>query len=401
MNQATKKESTEKTANALGQYAGYALQNWRFLHYLLDCSNEWNISLEVFEDVGAESPNGDRIASQTKRTKGQNPVSDLAPTLWKAFYNWINSIDQKILTPQTTVFEIYVSQSMDAPLATQLNNALTPEEAESAIKAVKAQLSILKTKSKKTKTYIASFCAADMGILIPLVQNFRLKFGSGDIVTETKNKIAEKWVEEDILEDLLKYSLGTIDTTIMTAADKNELPIMNVGAFKKDVLTYRNKLKSTVLNTLAKSPNQEDITNGLLKKYVRQLDLIEADESDKLQAIRDFFQASADRSYWSEKGLIHDSSFDDFESNLIRTWKNLKTKAILNLSNASKTIQGKAVYVDCSLHREPLQGITTPGNFTIGSYHSLSDQEIVGWHPEYDKILNESKLLEDNTNGDS
>ena len=112
-----------------------------------------------------------------------------------------------------------------------------------------------------------------------------------------------------------------------------------------------------------------------LKTYVRQLEIINCDYEQKVRAVRDFLQASVDHAQWSIKGWVHESSFDDFEKGLVRTWQNLKGKTDISLSNHNDITKGKYLYSECLLHRATLQGLEVPNHFTPGSFHKLSDKE--------------------------
>jgi len=89
-----------------GQYLGFSLQQTRFLQLLLRATAGTTISLEVFEDVGAELPNKRKVASQVKSALVTNPIADRAPELWKTFRNWNDAVAAGELDPATTVFEI-------------------------------------------------------------------------------------------------------------------------------------------------------------------------------------------------------------------------------------------------------------------------------------------------------
>jgi hypothetical protein len=121
----------------------------------------------------------------------------------------------------------------------------------------------------------------------------------------------------------------------------------------------------------------------LMRTYVRQLEIIEADEEDIFVAVNDFMRASVDRTEWSRVGLINETSLDDFEAALITFWRNKKKQHALTNSELGHNIQGQLLYRECSTHRRSLEGLEVPDYFTPGSFHSLADILEVGWHPEY------------------
>lgn len=117
--------------------------------------------------------------------------------------------------------------------------------------------------------------------------------------------------------------------------------------------------------------------------YVRQLEIINCDDDDKMRAVTDFLRASFDRTQWGIKGWVNDSSFEEFEQGLTRTWKNLKRQTEIELSGRTSIERGMSLYTKCSLHRANLEGLEVPDHFTPGSFHALADKEDVWWHPDY------------------
>ena len=123
----------KKTSQVPGQYLGYSLQTTRFLARLLEAEPGGTVSLEVFEDVGIETTEGNRIVEQVKSTCDNNPVSDHAVDLWKTFSNWIDAVQSGNLELEKTRFEIYVSQPRKGDIVTSFSNAQTIEETRHAL----------------------------------------------------------------------------------------------------------------------------------------------------------------------------------------------------------------------------------------------------------------------------
>jgi hypothetical protein len=159
--------------------------------------------------------------------------------------------------------------------------------------------------------------------------------------------------------------------------------------FNRELTSFiRKHDKRTILATFAKNPTKEEIEIELkLRKYVRQLEIIDCNEDEKIRAVRDYLRSSNDRTYWSEQCLVQESSFDEFEENLIRTWGNLKKKTSIVYSDRNEIIKGQCLYNECQLYVGKLEGIEVPDHFTPGSFHKLSDEEAIGWHFDYKSKL--------------
>jgi hypothetical protein len=123
------------------------------------------------------------------------------------------------------------------------------------------------------------------------------------------------------------------------------------------------------------------------------LALIEVDFDEKLKAISDYLMASVDRAQWSERGIIHEKSFDDLEDNLLRTWKSRKQRINIVQKEKSEIEKGQLLYLDCSEHKTELEGNPVPNHYVPGSFHALSDDKKLGWHPNWHYLLSPEKKI--------
>ena len=126
------------------------------------------------------------------------------------------------------------------------------------------------------------------------------------------------------------------------------------------------------------------------------MDFIKVEDEFKLRAVTDFLRQSVDRTQWGTRGLVNESSFDEFADNLQRTWNSHKTKTNILLAGKSNIERGQYLYAECSSQQLKLQDLEVPPHFTPGSFHALADDKAIGWHPQYIEQLTASPV-EDNT----
>jgi hypothetical protein len=399
------KESSKKlkkenrSSHAPNQYLGFSLQTTRFLAKLLEVGDDCNVSLEVFEDIGVEDSAGYRLAEQTKSTHGYNPLSDHSVDFWKTLSNWVDAIRTMELNVNKTFFEIYVSQPKEGQISTQFNRAESIEAASAALSEAKKILwgeapdyPLRTSMNDPLKGYVSNVFEADETLATSLIKNFKLTCGSGSPIEDLKKSSSLKFIEPDMIDDVLRYSLGWVKEQTDRLIEKGQPAIISVESFLCEIRSFiRRQDRKRILASFAKNPGPKDIQEGLLRRYVQQLELIDSGDDEKIQAVIDFFKASVDRTQWSKKGWVHEDSFNEFEDNLIRTWNNLRKKLSIQLKDYSDIEKGQALYTDCSLHQASLEGLETPPHFTPGSFHSLSDKKIVGWHPNYEIIFKNYK----------
>src|SRR5713226_7825630 len=142
-----------------------------------------------------------------------------------------------------------------------------------------------------------------------------------------------------------------------------------------------------ILISYPPTPSRETIEANRVRTYVQQLELIEVQEEDKIQAINDCLRAEIDRTKWSTQGIIHESSLDDLWSTLSTFWKNKNAQNAITHKHLTIVEQANILYRDCMMLRLPLEGLEVPNHFTPESFHTLADDEEVGWHRDYKNLL--------------
>src|ERR1022692_5140851 len=84
---------SRKSPHVPAQALGYLIQPIRLLQILLDAPPDSCVTLEVFEDVGLETSDGHKTATQVKTGLVKNPLADRSPELWKTLANWCDAIE--------------------------------------------------------------------------------------------------------------------------------------------------------------------------------------------------------------------------------------------------------------------------------------------------------------------
>ena len=388
------KDAEHKTSHAPGQYLGSSLQATRFLIGLLEAAPECTISLEVFEDVGTETAEGNKLAEQAKSTLQGNPVSNHAIDLWKTFSNWIDSVRSGELNPETTQFKLYVSHPKNGVIVENFSKATSNDAARVALLEAKEMLwgpapsFLLKSAlPEKLSQYVERVFQADENVICSIIRNFHFESGSGSPHEDLKAIFAEKmkFVGPEIVDGALDYALGWVKEQTDRLLEQKKPACIAVSMFNTALSSFIQKYNCrTILKTFAGIPSTEEIEEDLrVRTYVRQLDVIEADDEQKIKAVKDFLQASVDRTQWSVLGLVHESSFDEFADALVRSWQSHKTKTDIAYSRRSAVQRGQYLYAECSSHQNKLQDLVVPPHFTPGSFHTLADDEVIGWHPNY------------------
>jgi hypothetical protein len=389
--------TARKSSQVPGQLFGYSLQAIRLLSLALDASPGTVLSLEVFEDVGAVDDKGNALASQTKSGLETNPVSDRAVDLWKTLSNWLTAVSSGQLSIASTHFEIYLAKRHTGKFVTSFHAAKTEEEANSALDHARNVLwgkAPKYPKKKKLAETLAPFVNHFLDLsskdAIEIIQRFQLSVAAKDPLRDLRPKVNAKWVRPEIVELVIKYAHGWIKEKLDGLLLEGNAAALNVDEFNTEIAAYLPRVDfRQILTAIAGKLELTDDTIAAeqVRTYVRQLELIDYSEEDVIEAINNFLRASAERAAWSEAGIVHHNSFDDYEESLIAFWKNKRTAHRVIHKSLTGVERGQLLLADCGVHQQKLQGLEVPAFFTPGSFHALAEEKTVGWHPDYETLL--------------
>ena len=141
----------------------------------------------------------------------------------------------------------------------------------------------------------------------------------------------------------------------------------------------------------SKRPNDDP------RQFVKQLSLIDVSDKRVRSAQEDHFKAFEQRSKWIRKALLGIEELQKLESRLTDEWLrrfNIMLEGTKAKDEDEELVQsGKALYqwIELDAPNNPLLFVRPEFRspyMTRGSYHMLSDQLRIGWHPNYESMLN-------------
>lgn len=381
------------------QYLGFSLQANRLLWHLLHAEAEDSVSLEVLGDVAVTSPTGNGLVEEVKsRTvKGSNPIADHSVELWKTFRNWVDAVLSGTLDPTKISCVLYTSREFEGAFLLRLAEAQTEEQAVAALDLISDQLLGPSPHFSKRNALASTllphiervFSPVGRDTMRKIVPRFSYKCGSQVPKEEMLAALGTKAVGAEVLNDVLLHLLGWVKERVDTLIANGQPACIAVSDFVLELVAYTRKIdRLHVLASLAPLPNKTSVEEHITTRlYVTQLDLIEAPDEDKLAAISDYLRAETDRINWAAKGLVHTSTFDELEEELIRAWRSYQTRISAAHREKEETDRGRLLFADCCLHRINVQGSEPPAHFARGSFHALADELMIGWHPRYKSLL--------------
>lgn len=383
-----------------GQALGYSLQFTRLTQLLLQAPEGSVCSLEVLDDVAQEETSGRVKRVQSKSALTANPVADRAQSLWKTLSNWIELAETPEFDLDKAIFEIYVSRPVEGVIVQSFANANTLESARLAITTAKDTLwgspptfDLKATVAPHISSYMEKVFQADQNLLERLICKFQLTQGSGSPQADLEALIRSHPVSPSKVTDIADHLCGLVKRKVDLLLEAGKPAVIARDDFHAWYTSYAQKIdRQTVLSSRAKAPSKEVARGYFPDNFIRQLDIIGLSFEDKLGAASDYFMATFDRTDWAVRGEVDETSFDDLDDVLKRTWKNKQRTCGLNYGDKSEQHQGQVLYFDCMQLVASVQAMSPPSHFIPGCFHMLANDLIVGWHPTYKVQLSLKKV---------
>ena len=376
------------TANAPGQFLGYAIQIPRALVHLLKSGPGDSIAIELLGDVARKITDGHLVTEEDKSSIVGNPLTDRSNELWKTFFNWVTATNDGQLKLEGTTFIIYCNAKGRPGFVNLFDAVKDEEQAKQAIAKVKEEFSNLDT-DHEIFPYYDYVVNRNENIFVKLLPKFELHIGTDgvfeDVKTELRKKIFSLYQLDFLIEQLNGWLNRVIIEKIETKSNspicwedfESHCQVLFDRARKRELLDFTVQLvidESTVSTQRSQHP-----------RYLRQLEAINASDDTLVEAVSDFLRAKVNRHKWIENEIIDELVATDFETRLQRFWKN--TRQLIELTDKDKHEydRGMRLYLECKNRNETIRDMTPPFSTVAGTFHALSDAPGLGWHPYWEK----------------
>ncbi len=386
------------TVKTSGIAEGFFLQQTRFLVHLLRGEPGTFVSLEELSDVASHKEDGSIVAEEDKSGLTYNPVVDHSRDLWKTFSNWSKAAQNGTLNPLRTEFIIFVPHDYTGNFVQSFSDATNEEGAKNALNTVRDELwgkspsyDKKETVAESISGYVEDVLDENNPHMLNIIMHFSLETGTDGSYDAIEQLLSTRFVQDEFLDVLEKQLLGWVKTCIDECINAKEVVRISVEEMQKEAKTFLRTLDHNhILASFAGNPTEEKKLGEYQqpKNYVQQLRLIDTKYEDILSAISDYLKANVDRHAWITRGMVHPLSLLTFSNTLTRIWKNIAENHQITSSNQSDVDIGKLIYNGCSDRNVKIEGRELPFHMVPGSYHVLSDEKRVGWHPKWQTLLN-------------
>ena len=381
-------------SNVPGQLLGYTLQFPRALYHLLRSGPGDTVSIEVLGDVAIIESSGEVTLEEDKSSIVGNPLTDRSTDLWKTFANWIDVINEINLNVRKTNFILYCNQSGRHGIVDEFSFAQNQQDAQKAIEYAKKELNDIGAEHDIWKYYDKAINQHET-LLLNVVERFELQVGKNSVYEKLRYEIQRKSVPDNQIEFLMDKLSGWLQKEISEKIADRQKAVVSWEEYNQrfSVLLGRIRQRDLIDFTRNYPPTNEEVQKQVKTHpyYLKQLDVIGLSEDELIGAVLDFLKANVNRQNWIENEIIDEDIASDFELKLSRFWKNKKKQIELTERKLSEEEQGQLLYTECKMRQEKIGDNSPPESTIAGTYHTLANEPVLGWHPNWEKLFLKQK----------
>ncbi len=377
--------------SAPGQYLGFGLQPIRMCYHLLTAPAGSQVSLEHDDDVAVHRADGATILEQTKSALSHNPLSDWAEDLWKAIANWLDSTSPPDTGDPPIYYRLYVVPQHEGAFAGAMNAADTPQAVAAFVEEVSSALAALKKKPKCLAS-VKRFLDAPRPAQIHLISNLSIESNTADPV-EPIRELIKLTVAHELIDTICNHAIGSAKQQAEALMRAGRPGVLDVDDFKVRFRHFVKRANLPALLPFSGPPPAGAVESMLAGRptFIRQLELIDAPEDQRIVSVGDYLRASADKTHWAEAGLVFPDALAEWDSTLLKQHEAIRDEVEITEGALDVKKRGQLLYARCRQLRRPLDGREVADHFIHGSFHDLSDRRKIGWHADFDSLLDKDE----------
>lgn len=381
---------------AAGPLAGYLWQVRGALLTLLESDRSSSVEIETHDDVLVRASDGlIRTCIQYKHSFSPGALTLASEELWKTLRVWIHLTVTNRARPAT---QLVLCTTLD--LGKDL--ALLGSDRERNDEELSALIDALTDHAAKS---IATTTEKARGDWLSISPDSRR-----DILRRTLILPAEpalRLIHERLDECLHSFGIaverirvhrerlvGWFTMLVEQRLDKGGCRVSRAELTEQLIEIREDLAPQALLSTMAGAPTptlaeerQRDPT------YLRQLDLLGADEATLACAVAMVDRARKQRDEYMQTHVVGRSGLVDYDNDLANEWERVRLRELRTPSadDSEAANCGWRIHDACMAVRGSMRGQVPPAHVANGSFHLLADQpsEVprIGWHPEYPRRL--------------
>lgn len=385
--------SVEHTAKS--SILGYTYQLFYGLYLLLYSEEDKKIFIEHYDDLTIENKGTYKII-QMKYSQTPKNITDRSIDLWKTIRNW--SSDTQSKNPILTNAELVIITT-DHAEKNSIAYCLKPENRR-IDEALKRLNQVGQNASEDIeKKFYPTFQKIGPVEQLKLLKRIYILDGAPTL-EEIEQKIRyflTKYTDIEFVEKYYTDILGWWADKIHEILQTKEPRSINSEELWRLLKNIRDNYRKEILKTTIKESDVLSKNTSIDDKtFVKQLVIINKEPEDIKMAKIDYLMADSQTTKWTSENPSLDDEIRKNKESLFKEWKlksnSLKQKIKNEANNDVLISTGCELYDWAMIDTYYLNiGPKADNFFRRGKFHELSDEERIGWHPEYEAELNKLK----------
>lgn len=361
----------------------------------VDDPDDAYVSIEKIDDVALEEKDSVVAAFQTKLHGDGGGLSNRSPDLWKTIRIWASAIREGVVDLNRTSFTLITTQECSSgSIAFLLSERDQDRDEAKALELLEEISSTVPSKQNAAGFEEFNLLNSEQKKMLLARMAVVSGYGDAEVVRREIEKKLVFAVDRAYLAAFTDRVEAYWNGCVIASLKKGGLKSINLGELTSKVADMSQQFSPVSLPVDFAFAEPDGITPDDLRMFIKQLSLIGANRASLAAAVKDYFRAVSQRDRWARDGLLRFGELRDYDARLKEEWERLKAHlewgADLS-SDHKKSEFGRRLYFECQSEKLPVIRPAFREPYLMrGSIHQLADSLVVGWHPEYESLLQES-----------
>ena len=355
------------------------------------------LSIEKFDDVAFEEAGRPVELIQTKHHGNRGDVSDASVDLWKTLHIWIKRIiEDPAGAASTRLVLLTTSAASDGSALSMLRQAGGGRDESRAVEL------LISAANGSRNQVTAAARDAFLGLTDAARQ---VLVGNTWVFDKAPNIIDVRDEIETVLHysaapgqvgDLTDHLEGWWFNRVINALTDPIFAAIPLASIQNKVSELREGFRLGNLrldDTIEATPAARDLP-GDDRTFIRQMNLVHVSENEVRATVHDYYRAYEQRSRWAREHLFLDGEADRYDRGLRDAWERRFLACTADVTegcdDATREAQGRKVFRWAREYQKPLRNRDEIW-LSSGSLQMLADEVKVGWHPDYDTLIDSPK----------
>ena len=388
-----------KSVSAKPSFLGYEYQSLQALLLIAPTGRESQIFIEKFDDVTFQQGEHKEVIQYKFSLNNTSNITAKSPELWKTLYNWITLIESNSISTDEYHFLIITTRNSEDEIILEL----TKEDSKRNHQEIVSNLvEVAKSiDNKEIKKYVDKFLTLKLLKQTKLLSNIQILVGQPDIIG-TQNQIEEHlkdFTRPEFKESFFESIYGWWYKQIINRLSiDTDVPITHHDLIE----AIHRHLELQSASALPIHFDNAKLTDKIKKSYenyrfVRQLELIKLKDKTIFESMLHYYKAFKQRSKWTRELQNIDQRLEKYDEELELKWKSEFDSIEREIDKKQSPTDSELIdygtrlfeWMDKSNYYPDLKLENSLSKIWLskGSYHMLSNECKVGWHPKFMKLL--------------